>query len=122
MAGKSTYIRQSAILVLMAQVGSYISAKSATIGLVDKIFTRIGAHDDIAKGQSTFMVEMNEAAEIVNNLTERSLIVLDEIGRGTSTYDGLSLAWALDKGMTAILNINGQCFIDLRSNITRGLC
>lgn len=95
MAGKSTYIRQSAILVIMAQMGSYVPASRATIGLVDKIFTRIGAHDDISKGQSTFMVEMNETADILNNVTEQSLVILDEIGRGTSTYDGLSLAWAL---------------------------
>ena len=95
MAGKSTYIRQIAILVILAQMGSYIPAASAHIGVVDKIFTRIGAHDDIAKGQSTFMVEMNETADILNNLTDRSLLILDEIGRGTSTYDGLSLAWAL---------------------------
>ncbi len=95
MAGKSTYIRQTAILVLMAQMGAPIPAGSATIGLVDKIFTRIGAHDDIAKNQSTFMVEMTEAADILNNLTARSLVILDEIGRGTSTSDGLSLAWAL---------------------------
>lgn len=95
MAGKSTYIRQIAVLVILAQMGSYIPAASAHIGVADKIFTRIGAHDDITKGQSTFMVEMNEAADIVNNLTDRSLIILDEIGRGTSTYDGLSLAWAL---------------------------
>ncbi|MEI7999333.1 MAG: DNA mismatch repair protein MutS [Candidatus Omnitrophota bacterium] len=95
MAGKSTFIRQTAILVLMAQMGAPIPANSATIGLVDKIFTRIGAHDDISKNQSTFMVEMTEAADILNNLTARSLVILDEIGRGTSTTDGLSLAWSL---------------------------
>ena len=95
MAGKSTYIRQTAILVILAQIGSYIPASSASIGIVDKIFTRIGAHDEITKGQSTFMVEMSETAGILNNLSERSLVVLDEIGRGTSTFDGLSLAWAI---------------------------
>ncbi|MDD4202861.1 MAG: DNA mismatch repair protein MutS [Candidatus Omnitrophica bacterium] len=95
MAGKSTYIRQTAILTIMSQMGSFIPAQSASVGLVDKIFTRIGAHDDITKGQSTFMVEMTEAADILNNITPKSLVILDEIGRGTSTYDGLSIAWAV---------------------------
>lgn len=95
MAGKSTYIRQTAVLTILAQAGSYIPATAARIGVVDKIFTRIGAHDDISKGQSTFMVEMNETADILNNMTDKSLVILDEIGRGTSTYDGVSLAWAL---------------------------
>jgi DNA mismatch repair protein MutS len=95
MAGKSTYIRQVALLVVMAQVGSFIPATKATVGLVDRIFTRIGATDDLSRGQSTFMVEMNETANILNNATPKSLVVLDEIGRGTSTFDGLSIAWAV---------------------------
>ncbi len=95
MAGKSTYLRQVALTVLMAQAGSFVPADGAQIGVVDRIFTRVGAHDDLASGQSTFMVEMNETANILNNVTERSLVILDEIGRGTSTYDGLSIAWAV---------------------------
>ncbi|WP_395750522.1 DNA mismatch repair protein MutS [Prosthecobacter sp.] len=95
MAGKSTYLRMTALLTLMAQIGSYLPVFSAEVGLVDRIFTRIGASDDIARGQSTFMVEMNETALILNNATERSLVILDEIGRGTSTFDGLSIAWSV---------------------------
>jgi DNA mismatch repair protein MutS len=95
MAGKSTYIRQVALLALMAQTGSFVPAARARIGLVDRIFTRVGASDDLSRGQSTFMVEMNETANIANNATERSLVILDEIGRGTSTFDGLSIAWSV---------------------------
>jgi DNA mismatch repair protein MutS len=95
MAGKSALLRQTALITLMAQTGSFVPAASASIGIVDKIFTRVGASDNISSGESTFMVEMNETASIVNNISERSLILLDEIGRGTSTYDGISIAWSL---------------------------
>ena len=95
MAGKSTFLRQAGIIVLLAQVGSFVPAKSADIGIVDKLFTRVGASDNLAGGESTFLVEMNEAANILNNATERSLILFDEVGRGTATFDGLSIAWAI---------------------------
>lgn len=95
MSGKSALLRQTALIVLMAQIGSYCPAKQATIGIVDKIFTRVGASDNISSGESTFMVEMNETASILNNVSDRSLVLLDEIGRGTSTYDGISIAWAI---------------------------
>jgi DNA mismatch repair protein MutS len=97
MSGKSAILRQTALIVLLAQMGSFVPAESSKIGLVDKIFTRVGASDNISMGESTFMVEMNETASILNNISERSLVLLDEIGRGTSTYDGISIAWAISE-------------------------
>ncbi|MEZ5032188.1 MAG: hypothetical protein R2787_12350 [Saprospiraceae bacterium] len=95
MSGKSALLRQTALICLMAQMGSYVPADQARIGLIDKVFTRVGASDNISSGESTFMVEMNETASIMNNISDRSLILLDEIGRGTATYDGISIAWAI---------------------------
>src|ERR1700722_20735284 len=95
MSGKSALLRQTAIITLMAHMGSFVPADEATIGLTDKIFTRVGASDNLSGGESTFMVEMNETASIINNLSERSLVLLDEIGRGTSSYDGISIAWSI---------------------------
>ena len=97
MSGKSAILRQTALIVLLAQIGCFVPAKEARLGVVDKIFTRVGASDNISMGESTFMVEMNEAASILNNISERSLVLLDEIGRGTSTYDGVSIAWAISE-------------------------
>jgi len=102
MGGKSTYMRQLALIVILAHIGSFVPAASAIIGPIDKIFTRIGAADDLAGGRSTFMVEMTEAANILHNATANSLVLIDEIGRGTSTYDGLALAWAIAKHLVLI--------------------
>jgi DNA mismatch repair protein MutS len=107
MSGKSAILRQTALIVLMAQMGSFVPATSAQIGIVDKIFTRVGASDNISSGESTFMVEMNETASILNNVSERSLILLDEIGRGTSTYDGISIAWSIAEYLHE--NAKAQC-------------
>ena len=95
MSGKSALLRQTALIVLMGQMGSFVPASKAEIGLVDKVFTRVGASDNLSKGESTFMVEMTETASILNNLSDRSLVLMDEIGRGTSTYDGISIAWSI---------------------------
>ncbi|HZH70838.1 MAG TPA: DNA mismatch repair protein MutS, partial [Flavobacteriaceae bacterium] len=97
MSGKSAILRQTALIVILAQIGSFVPAKAARLGCVDKVFTRVGASDNISMGESTFMVEMNETASILNNISERSLVLLDEIGRGTSTYDGISIAWAISE-------------------------
>jgi DNA mismatch repair protein MutS len=102
MAGKSTYLRQTALITILAQIGSYVPAKDAEIGIIDSIFTRIGASDDLARGVSTFLAEMNETANILNNVTSKSLVILDEVGRGTSTYDGLSIAWAVIEYLNSI--------------------
>ena len=127
MAGKSTYLRQIGLIVLMAQVGSFVPADNAEIGMVDKLFTRVGASDNLAGGESTFLVEMNEAANILNNATDRSLILLDEIGRGTATYDGLSLAWAItehihnneDIGARTLFATHYHELTDLESTLER---
>ena len=127
MAGKSTYIRQIALITLLAQVGCWVPAKACRVGLVDRIFSRVGASDDLARGNSTFMVEMNETANILNNATDRSLIILDEIGRGTSTYDGLSIAWAVvehlhrapDRGARTLFATHYQELTQLAKHLPR---
>jgi len=108
MAGKSTYIRQVAMLAVMAQAGSFVPAAEAEVGVIDRVFTRVGASDDLSRGRSTFMVEMQETANILNNATPKSLIVLDEIGRGTSTFDGISIAWAVAEHLHNDENIKAK--------------
>ena len=107
MAGKSTYLRQTALLVILAQAGLYVPAKSMSIGVVDRVFTRVGASDDLAKGKSTFMVEMLETASILNQASDRALVILDEVGRGTSTYDGMAIAWACVEYLHDVIRCRG---------------
>jgi DNA mismatch repair protein MutS len=108
MSGKSSYLRQVGLIVLLAQIGSFVPARKAQIGICDRIFTRVGAMDNIARGESTFLIEMQESANILNNLTPGSLILLDEVGRGTSTYDGISIAWALTEYIHENPNANAK--------------
>ena len=108
MSGKSTFLRQTGLIVLLAQIGSFVPAKKCTLGIADQLFTRVGASDNLAGGESTFLVEMNESANILNNATNKSLIILDEIGRGTSTFDGLSLAWAITEHLHNNKNIKAR--------------
>jgi len=116
MAGKSTVLRQVALTVLMTQMGSFVPAQKASLGIVDRIFTRVGALDNLSSGQSTFMVEMEETANIVNNATQKSLIILDEIGRGTSTYDGMSIAWAVAEHLH---DLNNKGVLNRQSSLKR---
>ena len=122
MSGKSALLRQTAIIVLMAQIGSFVPAKKATIGIVDKIFTRVGASDNISLGESTFMVEMLETANILNNLSKNSLILLDEIGRGTSTYDGVSIAWAIAEYLHRSIEKPKTLFATHYHELNRKMC
>ena len=128
MSGKSTYLRQNALIIIMAQIGCFVPAKSARIGVVDAIYSRVGASDDIAKGQSTFMVEMLELATILKKATQRSFIILDEVGRGTSTYDGLSIAWATLEYLHNVMQsrtifaTHYHELVDLEDKLSRVIC